>query len=394
MLLLSLSAAGALVAGAAALRDLAAVEQQAHGHDYSSRLVEAGGDALRFLAAVEHRLGILMPELRLHDARMRIKQSARIAAREHKLVRTATQSAGGISSNVRRRQSAHTSRTGIGDIGDTLLQPQPEASEPSQSPTEGSPKGRRPSLTQQHAGDDVDGPSWPPELAGAPSAASLVAAPGAAAPPSAARAGAAARPASAATARRASVTPSATGERPRSAAALQRSRSAALSLPDSVHHHLSDVLEEVTHRKSEARSHNVRVQPYNDDEATGESKHMPAATQKDKDFLWRVFQAFDQDGSGSISVVEVRSLFDRMSLEASQKKKGLQGTSDKSFKAAHKFIAQLFDDELDGKLGKTELDRFFHIFNSDDSKLMCAAPWSTALPTCPPLFDPRPSAPS
>ena len=354
------SAAGALTAGAAALRDLAAVEQQAHGHDSSSRLVEAGGDALRFLAAVEHRLGIVMPELRLHDARMRIKQSARIAARENKLVRTATQSAGGIS---RRRQSAHASRMGVGSIGDSLLQAEPEAPEPSPAPAELS--RRRPSMTQLHARDDVDGPSSPHELAGAPSAESPFAAPGAAAPPSAAR-----RPSSAATTRR-TATPSATGERPRSAAVQQRSRSPAVPLLDSMHHHLSDVLEEVTHRKSAATSLNVRVQPYNDDEATGESKHMPAmATQKDKDFLWRVFQAFDTDGSGSISVVEVRSLFDRMSLEASQKKKGLQGTSDKSFKAAHKFIAQLFDDDLDGKLGKEELDRFFHIFNSDDDKLI------------------------
>ena len=31
---------------------------------------------------------------------------------------------------------------------------------------------------------------------------------------------------------------------------------------------------------------------------------------------------------------------------------------------------QLFDDDLDGKLGRSELDRFFQIFNSDDDKLI------------------------
>ena len=38
---------------------------------------------------------------------------------------------------------------------------------------------------------------------------------------------------------------------------------------------------------------------------------------------------------------------------------------DRTLRMAADFIMKLFDDDLDGKLGRSELDRFFGLFNSD-----------------------------
>ena len=63
-------------------------------------------------------------------------------------------------------------------------------------------------------------------------------------------------------------------------------------------------------------------------------------SKKDEEFLWKAFQAFDQNASGSISVLEVRALFDRVALEESFAAKGQATSQDKMLKAATKFITQ------------------------------------------------------
>ena len=85
---------------------------------------------------------------------------------------------------------------------------------------------------------------------------------------------------------------------------------------------------------------------------------------------WLASQAFDQNESGSISLLEVRALFDRVALESSLAAKGGRESGDKSLKAATKFITQLFDDDSDGKLGRLELDRFFNFFQADGEKII------------------------
>lgn len=124
-----------------------------------------------------------------------------------------------------------------------------------------------------------------------------------------------------------------------------------------------------------ASENNVRVTVSGDtlDEDPAAARGKGAANEpskKDEEFLWRAFQAFDQNASGSISVLEVRALFDRVALEESFAAKGQATSQDKMLKAATKFITQLFDDDLDGKLGKQEMDRFFQVFNNDDNKII------------------------
>lgn len=125
-----------------------------------------------------------------------------------------------------------------------------------------------------------------------------------------------------------------------------------------------------------ASENNVRVGPEEarDDDGKGargggRGGGPSGPSRRDEDFLRKVFQAFDQNSSGSISVLEVRALFDRVALEATLAEKG-QASGDKTLKAATRFIAQLFDDDSDGKLGRSELDRFFQVFNTDDNKII------------------------
>ena len=61
-----------------------------------SRLLEAAGDALRNLAFVEHRLDALLPELRLHDARLRLRYSAMRATDHQRAQGSADCTASGI----------------------------------------------------------------------------------------------------------------------------------------------------------------------------------------------------------------------------------------------------------------------------------------------------------
>ena len=126
-----------------------------------------------------------------------------------------------------------------------------------------------------------------------------------------------------------------------------------------------------------ANENNMRVAPPRDEldddlaeKKKAETKAPRGPSAKDEEFLWKVFQAFDQNASGTISALEVRSLFDRVALEATYAQKGKASAVDKSLKAATRFITQLFDDDLDGKLGRQELDRFFQAFNHDDDKVV------------------------
>ena len=122
--------------------------------------------------------------------------------------------------------------------------------------------------------------------------------------------------------------------------------------------------------------HNIRVMPARgdgDDEEGASVSRSAEAEAKDRKFLWNVFQAFDQNKSGSISVLEVRAVFDRVALEESFAAKGQGGSSSaehRMLKVATNFIMKLFDDDLDGKLGRSELDRFFQVFNEDDAKII------------------------
>ena len=171
-------------------------------------------------------------------------------------------------------------------------------------------------------------------------------------------------------------------ERPRSAAANARATANAtpassLGMSDVGYNGLADVLTVVQNRKSDLQSHNIRIGTGGDDDGAmaggGQGASSAEATAKERDFLWKVFQAFDQDGSGAISALEVRALFDRVALEESYAARGQLAPgagSGKMFKAAAKFITQLFDDDLDGKLSRSEMDRFFAVFGSENDKLV------------------------
>lgn len=387
------TAAGALLPAVERLRELAMAEHaMGSSHASSSRLVEALGDALRQLAGIEHRAAILMPELRLHDARMRIKMSAMKATDQSRLQNSANKHASNmVLRNMRRSQSAQprlgflemaSAAPGASAEGPPPASPDgtkaagtdspssPAARSPAKSPRKASiAGGPAPSPSPASAADAADAAASPPPTAPRASTPSASPEAGGAQPPSAAR------PQSAALPRRprAGMSPS---ERPKSAAA--QAAAAANAIPASsvgTGSGLTDVLAVMQSRNSETQSLNVRVGPGGDDDdasaGVGGGGSSSEATAKERDFLWRVFQAFDQDNSGAISVLEVRALFDRVALEESYEARGQRGSDQgKMFKAAAKFITQLFDDDLDGKLSRSEIDRFFAVFNNDNNKLI------------------------
>jgi hypothetical protein len=141
---------------------------------------------------------------------------------------------------------------------------------------------------------------------------------------------------------------------------------------------ISDVLDKV-HRHVDP-ANNVRIEIGEDGMAAqSPMKSQPAEMEKrDRSFLWHVFDAFDRDHSGYIDIAEVRSLFDRVALEQSMAAKGHRSTVNKNeakeIRAASAFLTRMFDDDGDGKLGRTEIDRFFAIFTDSSGGGMIA--WS------------------
>ena len=130
-----------------------------------------------------------------------------------------------------------------------------------------------------------------------------------------------------------------------------------------------------TMRQVRDAQYNIRVEPVKGDgdgDEGGASAKSAEADEKDRKFLWNVFQAFDQNKSGTISVLEVRAVFDRVALEDTfaAKGQGSHSSEHKMLKVATNFIMKLFDDDLDGKLGRSELDRFFQVFNEEDNKII------------------------
>ena len=332
-----------------------------------SGVIEAAGETFRNLAGVEHRLAILLPELRLHDKRMKIKIGAQLAAQESKLQQSASANANAmVQSNLKRAATVPAKITQIGEIVKPPPSPPPHEKKSGHGGEDGSPTGSHKTGSRQPSPDGKGGSRGAsPDGHGRRS-------------PSPDRAPSASSPTGRNSPPPQLVTspPSFSSKKAPPPPPPPPAR-APSGLPVMEMHHLTEVIGVVANKKSSSDSLNVRVllEDYEDGGGGGgpggSKKPTGEAAQKDREFLWKVFQAFDTDKSGVISTLEVRALFDRVALEQTYAARG-QSSGDKLLKAATKFCDMMFEDseDTDGKLGKEELDRFFVLFQAEESKMI------------------------
>ncbi len=369
------SAAAAAAGALTDLRRLAAVEDAMPSG--ASRCIESAVAALHSLAAIEHRLGLILPEIQRSDARTRLRQASQRQSRADAFNKQSDAAAAVMSADLAAQpptsrpstagatpSSAAAAAAAATDSTVFLTQP-PEtalvdaavpgvmaagadAGAAAGTPAPLSPPPALRQRSESLSARDIGLASRGRSVSGV-SVASGAAGGGGAAGGAAPR-----RPASAFAFR--------AGGRERSASAAKvRPVGDLASMPNLVAQ---------LHQRA-AHENNVRIALDGHADRTGSpgfGSRPDEATERDRQFLWRVFQAFDQNRSGSISLLEVRALFDRVALEESLAARGEASSGDRMLRAASKFITTLFDEDGDGKLGKAELDQFFHVFNSDASK--------------------------
>ena len=387
------SAAAVVTSALPNVKELAALEDAFPSA--ASCCVESAVGALHNLAAIEHRLGILLPEIQRSDARTRMRQAStrqlQMDARHRQSDASASLMVARVAAGATERQASLERDLDGAVVGAGGRPPTPghrQAPPPPVLEAGGGGSSSSVFLTQSpsglHAADAADAA----DTGATPASATAAPAADGAKPPSTpfaaaqtpvrrqggasdgvmtgsfsrGRSTAGAGPSSAAVPRRPS---SAFGGRAKSSAKAE-----AKVRPVGELSSMPSLLAQL-HVKA-AHENNVRVD-LSDSGLDGGSpgfggRQTEEASERDKTFLWRVFQAFDQNHSGNISLLEVRALFDRVALEQSLDARGEGGSSDRMLRAASKFVTSLFDENGDGKLGKSELDQFFHVFNSDDSK--------------------------
>ena len=288
------SAAGAILSSVDALQDLATLESRMR--HAPTECADAAVAALHGLASAEHRLAVLLPELQLHEARMRLRETQARLLRDER-ARPAT------APHYEERQSLMLS------LG---------KSEPALLSRNATPPRQAVAMASSIA------PAASPAASPAPNGPGMSAADAASVSPQAASAcgGGAIPSASARTSSRTTPRNASPEGAPRTGTRVGGAGSLGLPTLD-----MEAALPAVLSAAQAAMPHNCRVLVDDVSGGEGSSAAPPPSsepTERERAFLWRVFQAFDSNGSGSISVLEVRALFDRVALEESLLAKGQQ----------------------------------------------------------------------